>query len=137
MYRSGTPRHSGNTVERVRQTAAANFLLLAMMEVVRDWTRADAADLAEAAEHTEAVCSTLDLTIDVPASEDALNQAYKVIGEVRQKLDRLNRLAPVQSRDSASVSAVTEGLRRLRVANEALMTVLDTGAPPGVQGPAP
>ena len=135
MYRSGTPRHSANTVERVRLTAAANFQLLVMMEVVRDWTRADAADLAEAAEHTESVCMTLDLTIDVPAADDALNDTYRVVNEVQQKLDRLSQLAPVQSRDSASINAVTEGLRRLRVANEALLVVLDTGAPPGLHGP--
>lgn len=116
-------------VERVRQIAVANFQLLVMLEVVREWTRADAVDLAEAAEQTEAVTVVLEREPGLESDADERARAQAQILKVLLKLDRLARLAPVQSRDAAVVGSVLEGLRRLRVANETAQHMLEPGLP--------
>lgn len=116
-------------VERVRQTAVANFQLLVMLEVVREWTRTDAVDLAEAAEQTEAVTVVLEREPGPESDADERARAQAQILKVLLKLDRLARLAPVQSRDAAVVGSVLEGLRRLRVANETAQHMLEPGLP--------
>lgn len=130
MQEPGPPDQTAGVVERVRQTAVTNFQLLVMLEVVREWTRADAVDLAEAAEHTEA--STVlpghlpDTPLGTDADAESRTRAHEQLFQVQRKLDRLAQLAPVQSRDPAVVSAILEGLRRLRVANESAQTRLRT-----------
>ena len=140
MQETGAPESTTGVVERVRQTAVANFQLLVMLEVVREWTRADAVDLAEAAEQTEAATVVLERLQTLDTATDERTGAQEQILKVLLKLDRLTQLAPVQSRDPAVVGAILEGLRRLRVANETAQNMLELGAPPadggGLQQPS-
>lgn len=129
MHESGDPELTAGAVERVRQIAVANFQLLVMLEVVREWGRSDAVDLAEAAEHTEAMSAALVPLAGLGAPAEDLARAHRQLDEVQQKLDRLSQLVPLQSREPAVVGALTEGLRRLRVANEAAQSALQSTPP--------
>lgn len=129
MQKPGPPDHTAGVVERVRQTAVANFQLLVMLEVVREWTRADAVDLAEAAEQTEAVTGILERLSSTEPQADARSLAQASVFRVQHKLDRLTQLAPLQSRDLAVVNAILEGLRRLRVANDQAQAMLQSSSP--------
>lgn len=129
MQENGPPDQTAGVVERVRQTALANFQLLVMLEVVREWTRADAVDLAEAAEQTEAVTGILERMPYAEPDADARTLAQELVFRVQRKLDRLTQLAPVQSRDLVVVNAILEGLRRLRVANDRAQAMLQSSSP--------
>ena len=129
MDESGYPELAVGAVERVRQIAVANFQLLAMLEVVREWGRADAADLAEAAEHTEAASTALAPLAELGMPAEARSRALGHVDEVQQKLNRLVQLARLQSRDPAVVGALIVGLRRLRVANDTTQDLLRQSSP--------
>lgn len=129
MHESGYPELTVGAVERVRQIAVANFQLLAILEVVREWGRADAADLAEAAEHTETAAMALAPLAHRGAPAELLTRANRQVENVHQKLGRLGQLAPLQSRDPVVVGALIEGLRRLRVANESTRATLQVITP--------
>lgn len=129
MQEPGPPEHTAGVVERVRQMAVTNFQLLVMLEVVREWTRADAVDLAEAAEQTEAVTGILERMPYSEPDADARTLAQERVFRVQRKLDRLTQLAPVQSRDLTVVNAILEGLRRLRVANDRAQAMLQSSSP--------
>ncbi len=114
----------------------AHFQLLVMLEVVREWTRADAVDLAEAAEQTEAITMGLQRLPSPQIAAEPRMRAQEQILLVLRKLDRLTQLAPLQSRDPAVVGAILEGLRRLRVANETAQQMLERSLPPADGGSA-
>lgn len=143
MQESGPAARALGTVERVRKLAMDNFQLLAMLEVVREWLRADAVDLAEAASQTEAGTAALarmpDAGLHSGADDEAgaWSGAQEEILKVQRKLARLAQLAPLQSQDPAVVNAVIEGLRRLHVANEAARATLQASAPPAAGPGAP
>lgn len=133
---SPAPENGAGAVERARQMALAVLQLLVLLEVVREWTRADVADLAEAAEQAEALSVALDHAARVPPSAEELLRARKAIAQVHPRLDGLLRLAPLQAPDPASADAMSETLRRLRVSCDALQAGLDRTLPLTPEPPA-
>lgn len=132
MNESGKADLAEGAVERIRQLSAANYQLLVMLEVVREWSFTDAADLTAAARQVEV--ASLALTgIPNPIQQDVLSdtlaRAHKQLSETGQKLDRVSYFAPLRSEDPAAVSALIEALRQLRAANEASRTALSVIKP--------
>lgn len=137
MHESGPQASAAHTAELLRQAAMANLQLLALLEVVHAWTRADAADLSEAADQTRALCAQFAAAGGTASSggwftPEEGQRVAKAIESAHAKLERLAQLTPVQARDAASVTAISEGLRKLQGANDALRVILGLGsvAPP-------
>ena len=105
-------------VERIQQVSAANHQLLVMLEVVREWGRADAVDLQEAARHAEVATTALGRASSAEIPTDAIAKALHQVDETGRKLDRLNSMAPLRATDPAVVSVLLDGVQKLRAANE-------------------
>lgn len=118
-------------LERVRLTALNSLQLLLMLEVMQDWTRADAEDLAAAARQTHADLIEPDEeeSADPAERERQRQRALALFVKMPPKLERLAQVADQQSQDAQTAQVMRDGLRRLGTANESVMRVLDSLAP--------
>lgn len=118
-------------LERVRLTALNSLQLLLMLEVMQEWTRADADDLVAAARQAHADLSEPDddAVADPAERERERQRALALIEQMPRKLERLAQLAPQQSQDAQAATALQDGLRRLATANESVLRVLYAQAP--------